>query len=266
MSFRDQLQSGSFRGVPFYTLTVEGEIGRRVVTHEYPNRDKPYNEDLGRASRGFTVECYVSGDSYMVDRNALTEALEAKNSGTLIHPFWGEMQAQAVTTRIKESSDQEGVAYFSIKFIEAGDNENPASNNDTAALIDLSADDLLDAANADFLDKYTVDGVPEFVRQAAVDVTQKAFDLMSALPSLEGGIDFDMTDLIAEPEQLAKQIQDTIASVSDVIDFRSLEALSLPEIKQSTATRVKQAINQGAIIDLIKTSTIAQKAKLLVSL
>ncbi|HHG0355951.1 TPA: DNA circularization N-terminal domain-containing protein, partial [Escherichia coli] len=48
MTWKDRLQGASFRGVPFKVEEESAGTGRRVETHEYPNRDKPYTEDLGK--------------------------------------------------------------------------------------------------------------------------------------------------------------------------------------------------------------------------
>lgn len=45
MTWKDRLQDASFRGVPFKVEEESAGTGRRVETHEYPNRDKPYTED-----------------------------------------------------------------------------------------------------------------------------------------------------------------------------------------------------------------------------
>ncbi len=49
MTWKDRLQDASFRGVPFKVEEESTGTGRRVETHEYPNRDKPYTEDLGKS-------------------------------------------------------------------------------------------------------------------------------------------------------------------------------------------------------------------------
>lgn len=49
MTWKYRLQDASFRGVPFKVEEESAGTGRRVETHEYPNRDKPYTEDLGKS-------------------------------------------------------------------------------------------------------------------------------------------------------------------------------------------------------------------------
>ena len=41
MAEEKPLYEASFRGVPFHVTKVDLKVGRRTVTHEYPQRDKP---------------------------------------------------------------------------------------------------------------------------------------------------------------------------------------------------------------------------------
>lgn len=48
MSFRDRMQTASYRGIEFLTDSSETKGGRRVVVHEYPGGDIA---DSGRSRR-----------------------------------------------------------------------------------------------------------------------------------------------------------------------------------------------------------------------
>lgn len=60
----------------FGVTADESEGGRRTVTHEFPQREAPYVEDLGGAPRRFTVQAFVLGSDYMSRRDALEAALQ----------------------------------------------------------------------------------------------------------------------------------------------------------------------------------------------
>lgn len=91
MSWKDNLRPASFRGVPFQVDDDEGTFGRRVQVHEYPNRDKPYTEDLGRATRRFTINAYLVGNDFFEARDRLIVAIDTPGPGTLVHPYYGEV-------------------------------------------------------------------------------------------------------------------------------------------------------------------------------
>uniref|UniRef100_UPI002032A221 DNA circularization N-terminal domain-containing protein n=1 Tax=Escherichia coli TaxID=562 RepID=UPI002032A221 len=90
--WRDRLQDASFRGVPFKVEEESAGTGRRVETHEYPNRDKPYTEDLGKVTFRPSITAYVVGDDCFDQRDRLIEALNKPGPGTLVHPTYGELK------------------------------------------------------------------------------------------------------------------------------------------------------------------------------
>jgi prophage DNA circulation protein len=116
MSWRDQMGPATFRGVPFFVDTAERSGGRRTVKHEYPNRDEPFIEDMGRRAGSYPVEGYVLGADYLAARNALIAALETEGPGELVHPYYGTLRVICSTFRVREAAGEGGVARLSIEF------------------------------------------------------------------------------------------------------------------------------------------------------
>lgn len=81
-SWRDSLQAASFRGVPFEVMADSVPVGRRVQVHEFVQRDTPYAEDLGRATRPFAVKAFVCGDDCLALRDALLAVLDEPGPGS----------------------------------------------------------------------------------------------------------------------------------------------------------------------------------------
>src|SRR5215831_16913815 len=92
--WRANLQPASYKGVPFHVKVDSRRSGRRIVPHEFPKRDKPYSEDMGRKIRRFLVEAYiVSGPNepdYQARRDDLIVCLKTEGAGWLIHPTLGD--------------------------------------------------------------------------------------------------------------------------------------------------------------------------------
>lgn len=73
MTWKDRLQDASFRGVPFKVEEESAGTGRRVETHEYPNRDKPdgtvktalQNLGLGELSLAGTASGVIGLNGYV---------------------------------------------------------------------------------------------------------------------------------------------------------------------------------------------------------
>lgn len=124
----------SFRGVPFNFDTAERQGGRRGVTHEYPFRDEPFREDLGRQVRKFTVEGHVVGADYLTAKQRLIDALESPSGpGELVHPYYGTRHVAVTGFRVRESATDGGLARFSIEF-----EETPSAPKEPTAVVDTS--------------------------------------------------------------------------------------------------------------------------------
>src|SRR6516225_8058840 len=57
--WRDALLPAMFDGCPFFVEAGSQSGGRRIVTHQFPKRDMPYSEDMGRRATEFQVRGYV---------------------------------------------------------------------------------------------------------------------------------------------------------------------------------------------------------------
>lgn len=113
-------------GVEFGVTDAEGEGGRRTVTHEFPQRDLPYVEDMGLATAKFTIQAFVLGSDYMDRRDKLKAALEKPGGGTLVHPWLGELQvAQGGPYKLRETAQDGGMAVFTLQFVRSDAPSNP---------------------------------------------------------------------------------------------------------------------------------------------
>jgi prophage DNA circulation protein len=163
-TFLEHLRPASWRGVPFEVNGDDAEFGRRVVVHEYPQRDKPYVEDLGRKTRKFTLDAWVCAH---VDndfdpwgaRDALIEAIEAGDVGTLVHPFWGSLEGNISNVKVKQTGTTNGgYVNFTMDFVESGEMEFRASAvADTEGQVLTGEEDAYNAAIDDFATTFTTD-------------------------------------------------------------------------------------------------------------
>lgn len=153
-TFFSSLRQASFRGVPFEVDDVEASGGRRVVLHEYPLRDTPYSEDLGRRARDIRVRGYIIQGrmyDYASARAGLLKALEAYGPGELVHPWHGEVRVVVDDYRLRETTEQGGLLELDIRFREAGQLTNPAATTDTAQSVTTAATSVRQALKDSFL-------------------------------------------------------------------------------------------------------------------
>jgi len=287
MSWRDQLQKASFRNVPFEVESDDATFGRRVEVHEYPQRDMPYAEDLGRKARERNLTAFVIGEDYMTKRDALLAAFEKAGSGELVHPYYGRMVVAVTDVRVSHSFRDGGMCSFQISFIESGELAYPAAVNATSTQSLLAADALETNAIDDFTENFSVDSLPEFA------VTDAITEFNEGLTSIDGALTSagvvlsnplsllsdDLADLIRTPGQLATRffgifakgnaVLSQISGLGDINAINMLNSLttlrltslfSQTYVGDNTPTRARMVKNKNAINTMIRQALITQSA------
>lgn len=126
--WQEHLHPASFRGVPFAVVSGEGVYGRRNAIHEYPYRDTAWIEDLGRATRRFTIRGFIIQSSrvydapdVMMQRDSLIAACESGGTGTLVHPTLGELTVSITESGLRINESVAGRVFeFTLTAIESG--------------------------------------------------------------------------------------------------------------------------------------------------
>lgn len=181
MSWRDNLRKASFRGVEFFWSDVDLTIDPLVAVHKYPQRRGGWTEDLGLGPDEFAVTAYVLGLDYMIARDALIKAVKEGGAGTLVHPTMGEKQVVCTGCSVKESTGENGMARFQLKFTEEGENKYPTEAPATAALAAERAD-VADAALAeDFEANWDVLGLDALEADAIGALTDAEIKMAQAM-------------------------------------------------------------------------------------
>lgn len=286
-AWRKQLQRASFRGVPFYVRSADTEEGRRGVLHEYPLRDEPFVEDMGRKAGEFSLEAFVIGDDYFKARDALRDALKKPGVGELVHPTLGRLKvAQVAPFRFAESLvDEGGVARFTLRFTETAENLQPAAETNTAAVVDAQADAATEAVADEFADKFSIDGLPDFT---AADAMALFSDATAAIEAARAGVMPDLTvvgefigevsrfssslsSLILAPRTLATQVLGLFSGLRNAVlrPFNAFTSLakffgygtSRPPVPLTTTARRAQATNRTAIVSLAQRAAVIEAAR-----
>lgn len=159
-------RKSSFKGVPFFVEGSDTAVGRRTVTHQFPQRDEPFTEDLGRSAREYTITALLNGDDYIEQAERLRDAIESPGAGTLVHPELGEIQVLAVNGTTISFSQSMRTARVSMTFVEAGINAYPSSDSATQTLSRMAADSLISSSIDAFSKAINLDGVEDHVRAA----------------------------------------------------------------------------------------------------
>jgi prophage DNA circulation protein len=139
--WRDALLPANFDGCFFHVEAGSKENGRRIVVHEFPKKDTPYSEDMGKRAIEFSVRGYciqyplnatspndpAPGDvrllymrDYRIARDLLRDRLETEGSGILQLPSLPPMRVVCPRYRLSEEERLGGYCVFDMQFVEFG--------------------------------------------------------------------------------------------------------------------------------------------------
>ena len=129
--WRDELLPASFRGKMFHVETGSKTSGRHVVVHEFPKREFPYSEDMGKRTMEFSVRGYlitfpIDTDvdlykrDYRIARDALIVALEQPGPAVLQLPTLAPFMVMCPQYRWAEEERAGGYCVFDMTFVEYG--------------------------------------------------------------------------------------------------------------------------------------------------
>lgn len=298
MTWRDDLRKvtidgrevvgASFRGVPFFVESSERGGGRRVVSHEFPLRDKPFVEDMGKRAATFRVEGYVIGEDYVAKRDALREALEETSGpGELVHPYHGVRTAICTTLSIHETRPDGRMATFSIEFADApAQAPTPTIAPDLPGKVAAAADAAAAASSAQLAADFDTTGLPAFaVASAQAAIAGAAASLAARLgpvvkdaqelAALNGQLNLlaaEATSLARQPATAVEQMRTAIRSIVTTAENAPGDLLSAladayddalgTTVIATTLTRAKELANQTALVKAIRSAIAIEAARL----
>lgn len=279
------MRPATFRGVQFFIDSSELDGGRRGVTHEYPFRDDPFREDLGRKARSFSVDGYVLGDDYFTQRNSMLAALEKEGPGELQHPYWGTRRVAVLEFKIKETKKDGGSAAFSINFEETPSiPTQPSTTVDGTGLLAASSAAASVAVGAEFLAKYNpgllLSSVSASMASAlakinsisgAVGMTAQAIaGFKQKLVAFQDGVE----TLLNSPATLLASVEDLFQTLADAADPLTSPGVALRAVYSydpglrppaTTTNRAQEQLNFDAVQLLIQRAALVQMANLAVA-
>jgi prophage DNA circulation protein len=159
LPFRDALLPASYKAAPFFCEANSRNNGRRIITHEFPKKDIPYSEDMGRRAKVFTLRGYCitypstlegnMGGLYNIDyrvvRDNLLFQLESSGPGILVLPTLPPENVVLTRYRLTEEDRFGGYCAFDMEFAEFGlDPQVLTSSANVSQVLNTAADTLRD--------------------------------------------------------------------------------------------------------------------------
>lgn len=288
MTTATEYSLGRFRGVPFYIDDGELSGGRRVASSQFPLRDTPFTQDMGRRQRDLSLNLVLVGNGARGDaqryasvedwREALIQALEAPGPGQLEHPRYGTLSMQVDTYRAPDDLRKHNVVYVSVNFVEPG-TEVLRRREVTTVLVNAKADAVQAVAQASFVAELAVADQPLSVLQKALAAGQAVVALVGevrAIASRAQALSVGLQGLLATPAALAasvvssvRMVQGSVFSPLDMLrgqaDFLRRLLGRSPITPASASGQVNQtaARNEAAFVALLAAASVAESARLL---
>jgi prophage DNA circulation protein len=136
--------------VPFVVLGGDSEFGRKTQVHEYPFRDLPWVEDLGRKTRRFQLTGFLVGDDVIAQREKMVSACEVKGPGNLVHPTYGAKTLSLIDFKAVERWEKGRYFELTFSFVEGGPRIFPVVGTSTGTAVRNAAFQANSSAALDF--------------------------------------------------------------------------------------------------------------------
>ncbi|WP_311886733.1 MULTISPECIES: DNA circularization N-terminal domain-containing protein [unclassified Pseudomonas] len=273
-TWRDQMLPASFRGISFLIPQASVPVGMKVQLHEFPQRDEPYAEQLGKQAQVHRLVCWIIGDDCFERRDRFMEALETPGAGELVHPWLGRMQVKAGEAELTHDFKQGGMAAFAVTFYPDIPLKFPTAKVNTQQQVVKASDSLLDSALARYQSamervdqarlglarlRNSLSGVYTVIQQqfstiigAFTNLTGFVQSLMNAPDSLSSLFssyfsEFSVDDYLGDDSgsnyrnsvATATQQTEAVASINTVSDSGGVDAAAA---SQATANLVQDAL------------------------
>jgi prophage DNA circulation protein len=142
-TWRDKLLPASFRGISFLIPQTSVPVGMKGQLHEFPQRDTPFFEQLGKQSQVHKMTGWVIGDDCFERRDKLIEALNTPGGGELVHPWLGKIQVKAGECEMSHDFVGGGMVSFDLTFYPDVPLKTPGGRVNTQAQLVNSSESLL---------------------------------------------------------------------------------------------------------------------------
>ncbi len=187
------LRDASFRGVPFFVSNDKTDTGRRIVTHEFPMRDTPFQEDLGKKTTAYNVTGYIDCTSGgEIAKDALLAACSARGAAILVLPASSPAMVVCESISVTASLDKLGWFDFTATFKESGSIAPFAIADSFESLIGGFLNVATAALSATFVANFNTVSPAVSVSESAVDMFETfAAAAIAAVEGVQVGTDYD---------------------------------------------------------------------------
>lgn len=278
MSLIEQLLPASYKGVDFLVTSSSITGGQKTVKHVFPNSNTQVIEDLGRSQRSYSMQIlvkYDDEDEYLQNRDRLLKVLEEGGIGTLVHPFYGNIDnIKALPYTIAENMNNVGEGLINVTFeistgpgvpVKAENTVSEIESTNISAKVNLSAN-FINIYDVNYPSSYTTslatlnNAVNAFTNNTSF--FQASADEINAFSYQVQQFQGNITSLITSPKSLYDSIQTLFDTMGNIYPSVNTAVKSLQKfftfgdddnsVSQDTVQRIERTNNRSMINDSIQ--------------
>lgn len=269
--WRDNLQTASIGSAELFVSDVRTSGGRRVVVTELPARDKPVNEDMGRAAWRYQVTAFVIGDEYMKARDNVMDVLSSEGPHDFVHPFQGTKSVVLDgAVEVSESDSEGGWARLSFALVESGEPDGLRVYVSSAAALAAAADAGVAAGAGDLKKGLAKVGIGSIFAAVSGALDKASRAMLIAKRNVFGALgvgefaklsdsitNFKDTAnrLLSSPAELMSAIHGIVSGIMSIIaSFDDVDSAAAPYPGGAKAVRAEAALaaaQELAQVDLV---------------
>ena len=287
----DELHEASYRGAVFFIRSANIAGGRKDAKKEFIDSDLQVIEDLGLKQRVFTLNGTIAARrdnagkiiiSYLDARNELLAALEKGKTGTLIHPWYGEIKNLACRTySLDEDVTRLGDGGISITFEVSNTDGIPVANKKVIGRVSKFHESVLSTAKSSLAASWKVtktstgnfkaakkklDSFVTAINDATSPI-KKLSNKVNEYTALLSNFSGDIVSLISAPVDLSDSVHGAISSIfslyatsngtltafKNLFDFGDND-INLPQI---TAIAIERKKNNDALNSIVQSEALS---------
>jgi hypothetical protein len=211
-----KLRQASFKGVEFYyqDSTIDG--GRKTVTHEYPDSNIRYVEDLGKLEKSFSITAIIDNNTSYTNRDRLINVLEEEGVGVLIHPEYGTNNVALKGYSVNNNINNLGITTFNMTFEVAEQNRFPQTTKGNKGFLANLKTALFGTNEAAFDAAWgSVINKKQQFDSAVATTKQASREIQRVSATIEGAVD-GLSDYITTLNELVDDAAELVQTPSDL--------------------------------------------------
>jgi prophage DNA circulation protein len=221
-----------FRDVEFHYQDSSVNGGRKTITHEFPDTNNRYVEDLGKLEKIYNVNALIDITTNNNNLTKFIEVLDKEGVGSLIHPIYKKQNVVVKNYSVNDTIRELGIVRVSIVFEKASRNRFPVEQEGNKGKITKFVDNLKEKADEKFGDNYkSVKGNLEKLNNATDSIKKTSREIKRATALVEGsanGFTAFVTSineiidnaggLVQSPSKLASKLRTAFDNIEGAFD------------------------------------------------